>query len=80
MLPSCYLYVTPMLLDAKQNGTRRDYMVNDGWPVIAEDFSQWVIESNFCNEMPAWDKVWFGMVRCGEGERYLCTVVGDRST
>lgn len=35
----------------------RDYMVNDGWPVIAEDFSQWVIESNFCNEMPGWDKV-----------------------
>lgn len=35
----------------------RDYMVNDAWPVIAEDFSQWVIEDNFCDGMPAWDKV-----------------------
>lgn len=34
----------------------RDYMVKDSWPVIAEDFSQWVIEENFCNGMPAWDK------------------------
>lgn len=36
----------------------RDYMVNDGWPVIAEDYSQWVVEDNFCDGMPAWDKVW----------------------
>lgn len=32
-------------------------MVKDGWPVIAEDFSQWVVEDNFCDGMPAWDKV-----------------------
>lgn len=32
-------------------------MVKDGWPVIAEDFKQWVVEGNFCNGMPAWDKV-----------------------
>ena len=35
----------------------RDYMVKDGWPVIAEDFSQWVVEDSFCNGKPAWDKV-----------------------
>ena len=33
-------------------------MVKDSWPVIAEDFSQWVIEDNFCNGMPEWDKVY----------------------
>lgn len=32
-------------------------MVKDGWPVIAEDFKQWVVEDNFCDGMPAWDKV-----------------------
>lgn len=32
-------------------------MVKDSWPVIAEDFSQWVVEDNFCNGKPAWDKV-----------------------
>lgn len=32
-------------------------MVKDSWPVIAEDFSQWVVEDNFCDGMPAWDKV-----------------------
>lgn len=35
----------------------RDYMVKDRWPVIAEDFSQWVVEDSFCNGKPAWDKV-----------------------
>lgn len=32
-------------------------MVKDGWPVIAEDFKQWVIEGKFADGMPAWDKV-----------------------
>lgn len=32
-------------------------MVKDGWPVIAEDFKQWVVEGNFVDGMPAWDKV-----------------------
>lgn len=32
-------------------------MVKDSWPVIAEDFKQWVVEDNFCNGMPAWDQV-----------------------
>lgn len=35
----------------------RDYMVKDGWPVIAEDFKQWVIEGHFSDGMPGWDKV-----------------------
>ncbi len=27
------------------------------WPVIAEDFRQWVIEDKFCNGRPPWDEV-----------------------
>jgi hypothetical protein len=32
-------------------------MVLDEWPVIAEDFNQWVVEDNFCCGCPDWDKV-----------------------
>jgi mannitol 2-dehydrogenase len=32
-------------------------MVIDKWPVIAEDFRQWVIEDKFCNGRPDWDEV-----------------------
>jgi hypothetical protein len=33
-------------------------MVLDEWPVIAEDFNQWVVEDNFCCGCPDWDKVY----------------------
>ncbi|CAM9946560.1 unnamed protein product [Ectocarpus sp. 12 AP-2014] len=49
--------ITPMTEAEHIELVARDYMVNDAWPVIAEDFSQWVIEDNFCDGMPAWDKV-----------------------
>ncbi|CDJ37311.1 hypothetical protein, conserved, partial [Eimeria tenella] len=29
-----------------------DYGVGDKWPVVAEEFRQWVIGENFCNERP----------------------------
>ncbi|CAM9594435.1 unnamed protein product [Ectocarpus fasciculatus] len=48
--------ITPMTESEHIELVARDYMVNDAWPVIAEDFSQWVIEDNFCDGMPAWDK------------------------
>ncbi|CAM9230963.1 unnamed protein product, partial [Laminaria digitata] len=49
--------ITPMTEVEHIELVARDYMVKDSWPVIAEDFSQWVVEDNFCNGMPAWDKV-----------------------
>lgn len=51
----------------------RDYMVNDGWPVIAEDYMQWVVESNFADGMPAWDKVLTSRIHRG-----ACAVSPDR--
>ena len=35
---------------------------DDAAPVMAESFIQWVIEENFCNGRPAWDKVGVQMV------------------
>jgi fructuronate reductase/mannitol 2-dehydrogenase len=31
--------------------------IDDGWPVITEPFSQWIIEDRFCNERPPLDEV-----------------------
>ena len=31
--------------------------VKDAWPVMTEPFRQWVIEDNFCNGRPAWERV-----------------------
>ncbi len=31
--------------------------VIDGWPVVCEPFTQWIIEDAFCNERPAWEAV-----------------------
>lgn len=36
--------------------------VEDAWPVMAEPFSQWVIEDNFCNARPAYESVGAQMV------------------
>lgn len=35
---------------------------NDAVPVMSESFIQWVIEDNFCNGRPAWEKVGVEMV------------------
>ena len=35
---------------------------DDAVPVMGESFSQWVIEENFCNGRPAWEKVGVEMV------------------
>ena len=30
--------------------------VEDGWPVVAEPFLQWVVEDKFVKGRPAWEK------------------------
>ncbi|MFY0715312.1 mannitol dehydrogenase family protein [Seonamhaeicola sp. NFXS20] len=36
---------------------KNEFLIEDQWPVVCESFSQWVIEDNFFDEKPAWDKV-----------------------
>jgi D-arabinitol 4-dehydrogenase len=48
----------PELRDRVKAATGRD----DAAPVMAERFIQWVIEDNFCNERPAWEKAGVEMV------------------
>lgn len=49
--------ITPLTEQEHKDLLARDYMVLDGWPVIAEDFRQWVVEDKFCCGRPAWEKV-----------------------
>mmetsp|Transcript_23317 Transcript_23317/g.30297 ORF Transcript_23317/g.30297 Transcript_23317/m.30297 type:complete len:776 (-) Transcript_23317:305-2632(-) len=39
-----------------------DYGVEDGWPVIAEDFLQWVIEDSFSGPRPSWEEAQDGIL------------------
>ncbi|CAM9266229.1 unnamed protein product, partial [Choristocarpus tenellus] len=55
--------ITPMTEQEHIEIVARDYCVCDKWPVIAEDFKQWVIEDKFCNGVPDWDKVGALMVK-----------------
>jgi len=39
---------------------KQEYGVEDGWPVVAEPFLQWVVEDKFVAGRPAWEKACSG--------------------
>src|SRR5699024_5953216 len=45
--------ITPETTDAD----RAELPYDDAWPVVCEDFTQWVLEDNFAAGRPAFDKV-----------------------
>lgn len=49
--------ITPIttLQDIQQ--LKDDFLVDDQWPVVCEPFIQWVIEDDFINGRPSWEKV-----------------------
>lgn len=49
--------ITPGTGDQHRQWLRDQYDVEDGWPVICEPFCQWVLEDDFCNGRPEWEKV-----------------------
>jgi fructuronate reductase/mannitol 2-dehydrogenase len=49
--------ITPETTDQTRERLARDYSLQDRWPVIAEPFSQWVVEDAFCNGRPPLDRV-----------------------
>src|SRR5699024_7726260 len=40
----------------------RDYGIEDAWPVVSEDFVQWVLEDDFPTGRPAYEEVGVQMV------------------
>ena len=49
--------ITPATTDELRVLVREKFGVEDGWPVMAESFKQWVIEDHFVDGRPAWEKV-----------------------
>ena len=56
--PNCMVdRITPATTDAEREMVRASFNLEDGFPVVAEPFKQWVIEDTFCNGRPALERV-----------------------
>jgi mannitol 2-dehydrogenase len=49
--------ITPVTSDEDKAALARDFGIEDGWPVVAEPFEQWVLEDDFSDGRPPWDEV-----------------------
>ncbi|MFI0844133.1 mannitol dehydrogenase family protein [Mesorhizobium sp. IMUNJ 23232] len=49
--------ITPATTDREREILKKDFGVEDGWPVFCEPFKQWVLEDNFPLGRPALEKV-----------------------
>ncbi|MCW2120863.1 mannitol dehydrogenase family protein [Flavobacterium sp. 7A] len=49
--------ITPITNSADIQTLKKDFYIDDQWPVVCESFSQWVIEDQFIHQRPVWDKV-----------------------
>jgi len=45
--------ITPVTTDAHREMVRREFGVDDAWPVITEPFRQWILEDRFAAGRPA---------------------------
>jgi len=48
--------ITPATTDEHRALVRNKFGIDDGWPVTAEPFKQWVIEDHFVQGRPHWEK------------------------
>ena len=49
--------ITPGTTVEDRRDIQRTFGVRDGWPVVTEPFSQWIVEDAFCNGRPPLDQV-----------------------
>lgn len=49
--------ITPATTDDDRTYVTEQFGYEDGWPVVTEDFIQWVLEDNFADGRPAYEKV-----------------------
>ena len=47
--------ITPVTTEADRALLAAEFGVEDGWPVVAEDFEQWALEDSFVQGRPAWE-------------------------
>ncbi len=56
--PNCMVdRITPATTDADREALRRDFGIEDRWPVPAEPFTQWIVEDHFPLGRPALETV-----------------------
>lgn len=56
--PSCMVdRITPTTTAADCAFLKEKFDLDDAWPVVTEPFIQWVIEDEFCNGRPQWERV-----------------------
>ncbi|UTT39913.1 mannitol dehydrogenase family protein [Glutamicibacter mishrai] len=48
--------ITPVTTDADRADVTQRYGIEDGWPVVCEDFEQWVLEDKFVAGRPAYEE------------------------
>jgi mannitol 2-dehydrogenase len=48
--------ITPATTDADREALRRDFGIEDRWPVVCEPFVQWVLEDTFSSERPPYER------------------------
>lgn len=62
--PNCMVdRITPVTTPAIVDIVANEYGVQDKWPVVCEDFRQWVLEDKFCNGRPAFENVGVQLVK-----------------
>lgn len=49
--------ITPVTTDDDRRMVSATFGVDDAWPVVTEPFTQWVLEDQFCNGRPAFERV-----------------------
>ena len=48
--------ITPVTVEQDRDDLRTNFQIDDGWPVVCEPFIQWVIEDDFSQGRPPWEK------------------------
>ena len=49
--------ITPVTEDDHRRVLERDFGIRDRCPVVSEDFAQWIVEDDFCDERPPLEEV-----------------------
>ncbi|KAJ9483898.1 hypothetical protein VN97_g9497 [Penicillium thymicola] len=55
--------ITPQTAQIDKETLAKEFGIEDGWPVVTEPFMQWVIEDQFSDERPAFEKVGVQVVK-----------------
>ncbi len=62
--PNCMVdRITPVTTPEIVDIIEKQYGIEDKWPVVCEDFRQWVLEDKFCNGRPAFEEVGVQLVQ-----------------